>query len=526
MRRSPVFRLTVVSIASLAIVAIASGLSQATSVTVTKVSPGTAGVTHFPQNKQNESPMAVNPVDPSNAITGANDEIEEPDCTPATGGASSCPFSPTVDTSGVYVTTNGGGSWSQQILHWFSAAGLTSDGDPVVAFGPNPDGTGGFSYSNGARAYFGSLAGSPSFGPAHELLAVSRSDNKGATWSSPVLATNKLNPVQFNDKISIWADANPSSPFFGRVYVGWTLFTGNPNLSFGKSNTFSPEPIVVAHSNDGGLTWSKPVRLTHAANNGAVGGRQDSFIRTTPDGNVFVFWDGSLFRRSAVMGARSTDGGVSFGQPFVVSFKSDNPSPLPGASFRDSSNPQADADSSGNLYVTWTDYTSGHGVVKLAKSTNGGGTWTTSTAANVPGRSAFFAAPAVNGSNVFIGFNALDDVAAGTDPGAGVVSYDAYYVLSSNGGSTFGAPVLVSGTTSDPDAASTNGLTAQFLGDYNGAAAGSDGAFWFSFTGTMQGATCNAIDMWRAGLAPEPNIYDSCPTDFGNSDIFVVKVGP
>jgi hypothetical protein len=76
----------------------------------------------------------------------------------------------------------------------------------------------------------------------------------------------------------------------------------------------------------------------------------------------------------------------------------------------------------------------------------------------------------------------------------------------------------------DPDAATTNGLTAQFLGDYNGAAAGFGGAFWFSFTGTMQGARCSAIDDWRAGTtATEPNIY-GCPTDLGNSDIFVVKV--
>jgi len=308
------------------------------------------------------------------------------------------------------------------------------------------------------------------------------------------------------------------------VYVSWTLFTGNPQLQFGNANTFSPEPIVIAHSNNGGLTWSKPVSLSPSFNTFPVGGRQDSSIRTTPNGNVYVFWDGSLNLQSAVMGARSTNGGESFGRPFVVSFKNDNPSPLPGASFRDSSNPQSDADSSGNLYVTWTDYTSGHGVVKLAKSTNDGSTWTTTTAANVSGRSPFFAAPAVNGSNVFIGFTAIDDVAEETAPGAGVVSYDAYYVLSSNGGSSFGAPVLIAGTTSDPDASTTNGLTAQFLGDYNGADAGSDGAFWFSFTGTMEGDTCDAIDDWRAGTASKPNIYDSCPTDFGNSDIFVVKV--
>jgi len=212
----------------------------------------------------------------------------------------------------------------------------------------------------------------------------------------------------------------------------------------------------------------------------------------------------------------------------LVAFKSSNPSPLPGASFRDNSFPQADIDGSGNLYVVWTNYTSGHGVVKLAKSTNQGASWTVSTAANVASRSPFYPAVATSGANVFIGFNALDDVSAGTAPGAGVVHYDAYYVLSQNGGASFGGAVKISATSSDPDAASTNGLTSQFLGDYNGAAAGSNGTFWFSWTDTRNGATCAAIDAWRASgfTTTQPNIYDSCPNGFGNSDIFVATVAP
>ena len=173
--------------------------AQAITVTEYNVFPTPAPTNHFPQNKQNESPMAVNPTDPNNLITGANDEIEEPNCTPATGGSSSCPFSPTVDTSGVYWSTNAGATWNHQILHWFSIVGLTSDGDPAVAFGPQPIVTNGkvtgFSYANGARAYFGSLAGNPAFRAAQELLAVAFSDNKGATWSTPVVATNKDNPM-------------------------------------------------------------------------------------------------------------------------------------------------------------------------------------------------------------------------------------------------------------------------------------------------------------------------------------------
>src|SRR3972149_10077663 len=114
---------------------------------------------HFPQNKQNEAPMAVNPRDPDNAITGENDLILEPDCTPATDGSSSCPFDPETSVTGIYWTKDGGNTWKQTVLDWFSEFGLVSDGDPVVAFGPKPV-NGQFSWKNGVRAYFGTLIGS------------------------------------------------------------------------------------------------------------------------------------------------------------------------------------------------------------------------------------------------------------------------------------------------------------------------------------------------------------------------------
>jgi hypothetical protein len=509
----------VVGLAAVAVVfAVAA---SAGTTTEQRVSPVAA---HFPQNKQNESTVAVDPLDPSIVAVGANDEVQEPDCTPATGGSSSCPFDPVVDTMGVYITNNGGTSWTQQILDAHSSTIYRTDGDPALAWGPKPS-DGGFSFANGARLYAGTLLGSSTFGPAKEQLGLFYSDDQGARWTGPIVISTRDNPVSFNDKIAIAVDANASSPNFGNVYVSWTLFTGNPTLNFGESNTFSPEPIVIARSTDGGTSFSKPVRLTQAANNGSVGGRQGSSPEVAPNGDVYVFWDGSLHRQSTIMGARSTNGGKSFSKQFLVSPKSDNPSPLPGASFRDNSFPNADIGSDGTLYVTWTDYTGGHGVVKLATSADNGANWNVATAADVTGRSAFYPALAVDGSgDVLIGFNALDDVPSGTDPGAGVVSYDAYYVLDS--GSGFGPPVKISASPSDPDASSTNGLSGQFVGDYNGADVGSTGPFWFTWTDTRNAATCTAIDAFRAGTGPKPNIYDSCPADFGNSDIYVATIAP
>jgi hypothetical protein len=479
--------------------------------------------THFPQNKQNESMVAVNPLDPSIAAVGANDEIQEPDCTPATGGSSSCPFDPFTDSMGVYITTNGGTSWTQQILDAHSSTIYITDGDPALAWGPKPS-NGGFSFENGARLYAATLLGSATFGPAKEQLGLFYSDNNGSNWTGPIVVSTRDNPVSFNDKVAIAVDATPSSPNFGNVYVSWTLFTGNPTLNFGEAPTFSPEPIVIARSTDGGSSFSKPVRLTASANNGFVGGRQGSSPEVAPNGDVYVFWDGALQRQSAIMAARSTDGGRSFSKQFPVSLKNDNPAPLPGTSFFDNSFPNADISSDGELYVVWTDSTNGHAVVKLATSTDNGATWNLETAADVSGRSAFYPAVAVNASsNVLIGFNALTDVAAGTAPGAGVVHYDAYYVYGTPG--SFGAPVKISAASSDPDAASTNSLGAQFIGDYNGADADSNGTFWFTWTDTRNAATCTAVDTFRAG-GDKPNIYDSCPANFGNSDIYVATITP
>lgn len=474
---------------------------------------------HFPQNKQNESPMAVNPIDPNNAISGANDEIEQPDCTLTASGSSSCPFDPFTQGTGVYVTANGGATWTHQILHW-EGVGLRSDGDPAVAFGPKPNPTGGFSYASGARAYFASLAGI--LGSPHAatpvFVAVAHSDDRGSTWSGPVVATTRDNPVNFNDKVAVWADSNPSSPFFGNVYVSWTLFTGVTEVA---------EPIMVSRSTDGGQTFDLPRKLTPSHNNATNGGRQGSTVRTASNGDVFVFWEDSVPGQSVILGARSTNGGVTFDRPFLVAPLSDVPSPFPGASFRTDSFPMADIDGA-DLFVAWTTSSSGHSVVRLAKSTNFGATWSVSTVADVPGRSAYYPGVAARAGKVFIGFNAIDDKPAGTRPGAGVVSYDAYYALSTNGGASFADPVKISAASSDPDASSTNSLRAQFLGDYNGAAAGPDGAFWFSWTDTRNGSPCAAIDAWRASgfTTPKPDIYDACPATFGNTNIFVAKVVP
>ncbi len=53
-----------------------------------------------------------------------------------------------------------------------------------------------------------------------------------------------------DDRESGWADSNPASPNYGRVYISWNDF------SIGSG------ALRITHSDDGGVTWSSPVNIT------------------------------------------------------------------------------------------------------------------------------------------------------------------------------------------------------------------------------------------------------------------------
>ncbi len=468
----------------------------------------------FPTNKQNEPSLAENPTNPMNLVAGSNDEIGEPACTDTT--PSSCPFVPGVSVSGFYASFDGGKTWPCQGLIDVSSFKEYSFGDPGQAF------------DSRGNAYYGALAfPTPSSAAPDELATglqadffVAKSIDGGCHYNS-VAKVSGNSPAQFDDKPSITADANPNSSFRDNVYASWTKFSKQGIPGFGN------DTIFFARSTDGGATWSNPAPISASHNNNSVGGRQGSAVKVGPDGTVYVVWLDTVNKQTVERLSVSHDGGATFPMQniTVATVTDDFISPLPGSSFRQDARtfPSLAIAPDGTLYVVWANHTNNHAVVMLTKSTTKGLTWSPPvTAGDVSGRSAFFASVAVDPTgNVEIGFQAMDDVLPGTAPG--VVLYDTYFIRSTDGGAAFSSPLKISTVSSDPDGSSTNGLRAQFLGDYITAVADAS-HFFVVWTDSRNASACGPVDDFRAGIAGKPDVITDCPTTFGNTDIFLGTV--
>ena len=411
----------------------------------------------------------------------------------------------------------------------------------MIVFGPKPKAGGGFEWTRGARAYYATLAsykpGRSPFPPnkAPEFIAVSYSDDNGATWSAPILATTKNNPVDFNDKEWITVDTTSTSPYFGRVYASWTSFRQNTS-----------EPIETSYSADGGVTWTAPKQVTPAANT-AKKGRQGSNPAVGPDGTVYIAFEQGPAQQVVV----SSDGGTSWTRPAVASPVVDIQDPIPGANFRTASFPSLAVGPNGVAYIAWADLTAAGGRVKVVSSSDKGRSWSAPVTVSGSEGYAFFPGIAVapNG-RVDVGYQALTAKNPATF-GTGNAAVTTYYV-SAQPGQSFGTPTAVS-APSDPATSAQNNLQRQFWGDYNQMASSNDRA-WFIATAALNGVGCPAVDAYqkflkdnglvtrgdmadriarRLGADPyanDPSVKPAppvdCPSQYGNTDALVSVITP
>jgi len=520
----------------------------------------------FPQNKQNEPTVAIDPSNPSVLAAGSNDEIDEGPCV-----GSDCPFVQGVGNSGIYFSFNGGASWSQPTYQGWSdrtgtpgvgpigtlphyyEAGLVSDGDPVTVFGPRPDSSGHFSWSNGSRLYYSNLTSnfsaekSDATFKGFEAIAVSHADdvaaaaaNDASAWSDPAIVTQRRqSATTFSDKEDMTVDNAASSPRFGTAYVCYTQFKSQQDTG--------PEQIAVSHSTDGGDTWSRPTTLSQAFDNPQHTGRQGCSIRTDSKGIVYAVWEDSHQKQSVFRMATSSNGGNSFSKGRTVANVTDvgafdgvrsiSFDGIAGA--RTSSFPSLEiangaptgAGATDKLALGWSDGSAGlnneHALVQL--SANGGQSWSTPVAVEESGDRPDFAFIGLspNGSDLYVVYDGFSDPfrndTTSTRRFVGVTRH------ADVSGTTLGAAsTLDRGTVGDSRASSSNALIDGFIGDYNTVAATNAGAVSV-FNDARDAADCPAIDAFRqatvdgtAGAPPAP--LTDCPATFGNTDIWSAAV--
>jgi hypothetical protein len=527
----------------------------------------------FPQNKQNEPAVAVDPANPSVVAAGSNDEIDLAPCGTDTATASSpCPFTPGVGVSGVYFSSDSGHHWTQPTYTGWSARtgtsgvgsigtlpfyyehGLVSGGDPGLAFGPVPK-SGRFSWSNGSRLYYSNLVsnfpGVQAF-PGFEAVAVSRTDNLAAAaasdqsaWQPPVIAS-KQNMALFSDKSQIWADDAASSKFFGNVYVCYAAFRGVPGFA---------EPLFVARSTDGGSAWSN-TQVTYAAAAAPQRfGNTGCTIRTDSHGTVYVFYmqftTGLVAYQNVV---KSFDGGVNWTRPqrlFAVNDMFYKFDPVEGRYVFDgnagtredlASTPSVSiangaptgAGATNEIVDAWSDGRFGlnHEKTLLAWSTDGAQSWHGPVVVSRSGDRSEYSAPAIapDGSTVYVTYLGWSTDFQPTTS----TQRDMFGVFRSAPVAANGTPgtftTLSVGQAGDARGSSANSLAFEFIGDYVYTAATPTYGIGL-WTDAGAAAHCTPIDTYRQSLYTSspltvPNPATACPANFGNTDIDASTTAP
>ncbi|MDQ6617713.1 MAG: glycoside hydrolase [Actinomycetota bacterium] len=397
-----------------------------------------------------EPHVAVSPVQPHTAVAVAHDGRF------ADGGA--------VDISYAW-TRDGGGHWQHAPVPGLTKAfGGAYDraSDPVVQFAA--DGTAYLS-----TLLFATPPGCPS------AVAVSRSNDGGATWGAPVLVHASDTCDYSDDKNWLVIDNSPTSPHFGRIYQFWTAFVADGNNNF-------TSPQVVRFSDDQGSTWSATFPVNPVSAN-----TQDSQPMILADGTIVDTYQnygpsrvggespihrGPPRRHAAdqiaptiALSARtSVDGGRTWGNEVTVTNDVG-----PGPADVRCCIPAANIDhATGRMYAVWEGAALGDtDPVEMSTSTNGAD-WTapqTISHGDVPGVQEVNVAVAADHGHVFVTYGVRTDAA---DNGGFVQQKLSY---SADGGATFGSPLALGPVSSLRFAAQAGGL---FPGDYIGMAITAD----------------------------------------------------
>ncbi|HEY3972175.1 MAG TPA: sialidase family protein [Candidatus Sulfotelmatobacter sp.] len=260
-------------------------------------------------------------------------------------------------------------------------------------------------------------------------VMVSRSMD-GLTWQAPV---GVFPTAESSDKNWIACDDWAASPHYGNCYVEW-------------DDNLNGDQILMSTSSDGGVTWSAPVTTANLAQ--GLGGQP----LVQPSGTVVVPIETFAGINSACISAfSSNDGGVSWSSTVTIAsiqYHAD------AAGIRSGPLPSAAIDGAGTVWVVWEDcrFRANCSTNDLVYSTSTDGVrWSAVTRVPIDDTSSavdhFIPGigidPATSGATAHVALHYYYyPVSACTLATCNLILG---YISSANGGSTWNAPVVLTG---------------------------------------------------------------------------------
>ena len=322
---------------------------------------------------------------------------------------------------GVACSTNDGSSWTQ-----YEMPGTTVYSTPAGPYARISDPSVAYDAKDNIWMVSGLALDANLNGAA---VTLNRSVGGCLSWQNAINVAVATGTQNFDKNWTV-CDNTPTSPFYGRCYTAWDDF-GHGNL------------LKIAYSTNAGQTWT----LSNTPRAGVIG----SQLLTLPNGNVVDVLDNASETQLGY--TISTNGGVKFGQAFVIT--SITAANDPG-NIRSGPLPSAEISGDGKIFVVWEDcrFRSGCTTNDLVYTTStNGSTW--STIQRIPTDPG-----GVGGTqNTMIPGIAVDRTTSGSTIKVGVGYYyypnsscteatcqlDVGYISSSNGGSTWTAQTQLRG---------------------------------------------------------------------------------